>query len=75
MLFKRKKTAGIVPKEYDHEHKRPAIRCSICTGEEVAGFVDTSTGKFEEAMLIIDEEDLEVFKKTYSIEGDVEKIY
>lgn len=25
---------------YDKENKKPVIRCSICTGEQVAGFKD-----------------------------------
>ena len=39
-------------KSYDQDAKKPVIRCSICTGEQVAGFKDIQTGKFEEVMLI-----------------------
>ena len=28
----------IEKKEYDRENLRPLLRCSICTGEQVAGF-------------------------------------
>lgn len=45
------------------------IRCSICTGEQVAGFKDAATGKFKEVMLIKDEKDLERFMKMYGVES------
>ena len=32
---------------YDHESKKPVIRASICTGEQVAGFKDIHTGLYE----------------------------
>jgi len=58
------------------EHKgSPAIRCSICTGEQVAGFRDPESGRFEEVMLLRTAEDLELFKQRYGIAGDIEKIY
>ena len=53
----------------------PAIRCSICTGEQVAGFRDSETGRFEEVMLLRSPGDLEQFKKQYGISGEIEKIY
>ncbi len=53
----------------------PAIRCSICTGEQVAGFRDSETGRFEEVMLLRSAEDLEWFKQHYGISGEIEKIY
>ena len=53
----------------------PVIRCSICTGEQVAGFRDGETGRFEEVMLLRTPEDLEWFRKHYSISGEIEKIY
>ena len=60
---------------YDHENKKPVIRASICTGEQVAGFKDLRTGAFEEVMLIRDTADLISFKERYGIEGEIEKIY
>lgn len=60
---------------YDAAEKTPAIRCSICTGEQVAGFRRKSDGTFEEVMLIRNEEELRQFKKTYGIEEELEKIY
>ncbi len=53
----------------------PAIRCSICTGEQVAGFRDSETGRFEEVMLLRSPADLEEFKEKYGISGEIEKIY
>ena len=60
---------------YDKEKVKPAIRCSICTGEQVAGFLDKRSGKFEEITLILEPKDLENFKKLFVITGDVEKFY
>lgn len=55
-------------KTYDKEMKRPVLHCSICTGEQVAGFKDIHTGKFEEVMLIKNEQDLEDFKQMFDID-------
>ena len=61
-------------KSYDQTRQRPVIKCSICTGEQVAGFQDIHTGKFEEVMLIRGESDLQNFKETYGLD-EVTKIY
>ncbi len=55
----------------------PVIRCSICTGEKVAGFKNKTTGKIEEVMLIEDEFDLQKFRTRYGIPYDkkIEKVY
>lgn len=63
------------PKTYDPARQRPALRCSICTGEQVAGFKNLSDGKFEEVMLIRNEADLQAFREQYGIAGNIEKIY
>ena len=55
-------------KDYDKENLRPVLKCSICTGEQVAGFKNIHTGKFEEIMLILNEKGLEQFKETYGID-------
>jgi hypothetical protein len=60
--------------EYDKENLVPVIRCSICTGEQVAGFKDIHTGKFQDKMLIRDSEDLKIFKDMYGI-TEIEKEY
>ena len=63
------------PVGYDRERLTPAIRCSICTGEQVAGFRDKETGRFEEVALLRGPEDLRAFRERYGIEGDIQKIY
>ncbi|MBD5444302.1 MAG: aspartate dehydrogenase [Lachnospiraceae bacterium] len=63
-----------VVKQYDKENKRPVLRCSICTGEQVAGFKDINTGHFEEVMLVRNDKDLNTFKELYDLK-DVNKEY
>lgn len=72
--FSRKKKPTPL-KHYAPARQRPALRCSICTGEQVAGFKNLSDGKFEEVMLIRNESDLQAFREQYGITGDIEKIY
>lgn len=62
-------------RSYDKDSKRPVIKASICTGEQVAGFKDIHTGKIEEIMLIRSEADLDNFKKMYGINEKKEKEY
>ena len=45
-MFHRKKKSSI-SMYYDPNVHVPVIRCSICTGEQVAGFKDLSDGRFE----------------------------
>lgn len=70
-LFKRKSALM----SYDRENKKPVIRASICTGEQVACFKDIHTGKLEEVMLIRNQADLDKFKSMYGIEGEIAKEY
>ena len=70
-IFKKKST----PLPYDKMNNKPVIKASICNGEQVAGFKDIHTGKIEEIMLIKNEADLDTFRKTYGIEGKIEKEY
>lgn len=72
MALFRKKTEK---KIYDKEHQKPVLKCSICTGEQVAGFQDIHTGVFEDAMLIRDAADLQAFKERYGIMDELPKIY
>lgn len=61
---------------YDRERQEPVLRCSICTGEQVAGFLDRSTGSFHEVMLVRSSADLEAFRREYAIpDGGIRKIY
>ncbi len=64
-MFGRKKKEG---KTYDRENQKPVVKCSICNGEQVAGFKDLRTGKFEEIMFIRTDADLAEFKEMYGIE-------
>ncbi len=61
-------------KSYNKETQLPIIKCSICTGEQVAGFKDIHTGKFEEVMLIKDGKDLDWFKGIYGVD-EIQKEY
>ncbi len=66
MMFGKRKRQDISP--YDKSGKIPVIRSSICTGEQVAGFKDTVSGKFEELMLIRDGKDLSEFLSRYQVD-------
>ncbi|MBP5281952.1 MAG: aspartate dehydrogenase [Lachnospiraceae bacterium] len=59
---------------FDPEKQLAVIRCSICTGEQVAGFKSKEDGHFTEVMLIRESADLEKFKKIYGI-TEVKKEY
>lgn len=61
-----KKPAEVV-RQYDRENYKPVLKCSICTGEQVAGFKDIHNGKFEEVMLIRNAKELEAFMQLYDI--------
>ena len=65
MFWKRRKPASIA---FDKTGKIPVICASICTGEQVAGFKDTTSGKFEELMLIRSSADLQEFLYQYQVE-------
>ena len=65
-MFGKKKT--IPSQQYDPDHYRAVIRCSICTGEQVAGFKENATGKFHEIMLIRNAADLDEFKKNFGVD-------
>lgn len=55
--------------EYNPETQRAVLKCSICTGEQVAGFKDIKTGKFTEAMLIRNSKDMSAFMEMYHIDS------
>jgi hypothetical protein len=60
-----KKTKSV--KAYDKSIQKPVIHCSICNGEQVAGFKNLSTGKFEEVMVINSDKDLREFMEMYGV--------
>ena len=71
-MFRKKKQQVL---SYDAEKFRPALKSSICTGEKVAGFVEKSTGNFQDIMLIRNDADLEEFIRLYGIHEPLQKIY
>ena len=72
-MFGKKKA----PAAYDPAVQRPVLRCSICTGEQSAGFQDLRTGHFTEVQLIRTPQELQAFRSRYGIPPDcpIEKIY
>lgn len=66
------RNAGV--KRYSSDTQKPVLKCSICNGEQVAGFKDIRTGKFEEAAFIRNEKELDDFMKAYGI-SEIEKEY
>ena len=66
-MFGRKKRRAV--STYDKAGKIPVIRSSICTGEQVAGFKDPVSGRFEEMMLLRDDGDLQEFLRRYQVEA------
>ena len=75
MLFFKKRNASASPagtQSYDKARLEPVIRCSICTGEQVAGFMNRESGAFTETMLIRNAADLQAFRREYGIPEDEE---
>lgn len=64
-IFKKKHTQS-----YDKMNKKPVLKTSICTGEQVAGFQDIHTGKIEEIMLIKQTGDIDTFKQIICFSHD-----
>lgn len=71
---KKHKTGTDLPLFFDSKTQKPVLRCSICTGEQVAGFKNLNTGKFEEVMLIKNEKDLTNFMNRCGI-SEISKEY
>lgn len=65
-LFGKKKVATPIV-EYNPEKQRAVLKCSICNGEQVAGFKDKQTGHFTEVMLIKNGQDLDAFMEMYDL--------
>lgn len=65
-LFGKKKE--LIPTiEYDPEKQRPVLKCSICNGEQIAGFKDIRTGHFTEVMFVRNGQDLDAFMEMYGL--------
>jgi hypothetical protein len=67
-MFGRHKKAPVPT--YDKAGKIPVLRASICTGEQVAGFKDPVSGKFDDLMLIRNRADLAAFLAQYQLTED-----
>ena len=63
----RKNPSADVP--FDREKQVPVLKCSICTGERIAGFKDTATGHITEVMVIRNDDDLMYFRNHYGIDS------
>ena len=74
-MFWNKKKTLLNRINYNPQTMRPVIRCSICTGEQVAGFRNMKPGRFEEILYIRRPSDLESFKSEYGIKGEIRKEY
>ncbi|MBP3241857.1 MAG: aspartate dehydrogenase [Oribacterium sp.] len=59
---------------FDSDKQIAVIKCSICTGVQVAGFKSKEDGHFTEVLLIRDAKDLEKFKEIYKV-TEVKKEY
>lgn len=60
---------------YSSDRYIPVLRCSICTGEQTAGFRDKETGTFHDIMLIRSDRDLQEFREIYGVSGEIRKEY
>lgn len=62
------KSKVYIPKvEYNPDTQKPVLKCSICNGEQVAGFKDKATGKFTEVCLIKNDKELDAFMDVYNL--------
>jgi len=65
MFGKKKSVIPQIP--YNPETQRAVLKCSICNGEQVAGFKDKATGKFTEVCFIRDDKELDAFMELYDL--------
>lgn len=73
-MFWKKSKKTSTKHNYDKTRQLPILKCSICTGEQVAGFKDIHTGQFEDVMLIRNEQDLKSFLEMYGL-NSIQKEY
>lgn len=64
-LFRKRQLEPII--EYNPENQKAVLRCSICNGEQVAGFKDKQTGHFTEVCLIKNGVELNEFMERYGL--------
>ena len=53
---------------FDPAKQEAVVRCSVCTGERVAGFRDRADGHFTEVMVLRTPEEEKRFKELYGID-------
>ena len=70
-MFGKKK---VIPVEYDRENEIPVLKCSICNGEQVAGFQNLHTGSFREIAFIRSQRELEEFMERCGV-TELKKVY
>ena len=68
-LFKKNTHAEKYP--FNPETEEPFIHANTCNRDMVAGFKEKNSGVFHEVMLIKDKKDIEEFKASYGIKGDI----
>ena len=69
-MFGKKKEKNVKPLvEFDPENQVAVLKCSICNGEQVAGFKDKKTGHFTEVAFIRSPQELNEFLQTYGIDN------
>jgi len=61
-------------KTFDRENQKAVLKCSICNGEQVAGFKDIATGQFHEVAFVRNHRELKEFMEEYGVE-DITKEY
>lgn len=64
-MFGKKVVTYSVP--YDPVKQRAVLKCSICNGEQVAGFKDKETGHFTEVAFIKNDKELDAFMEFYGL--------
>lgn len=69
--YYKKRLAEAIP--FDEAKQCAVIKCSICNGEQVAGFRNKEDGTFIEVMVINSADDLEYFKRIYNIDKIVKE--
>ena len=66
-MFK-KKRSKIDEFVYNPQIHKAVLKCSICNGEQVAGFKEKENSTFHEIMFIKSAADLEYFLEKYKLE-------
>ena len=74
MIFPWQRHKQAPAETYDSALLEPVIRCSICTGEQVAGFRNRHSGQFTAVTLITGPADLQDFCSRYGV-SNPKRIY